>query len=489
MVGAAAGSAPARLICGQRDKDITTLGPYLARNVPLTEPPKNDVHAELRFVPIEARYGSDIRRGLGFLPTLARSKGIGEPHFDAALEEAAAALADEGAALAGDLDRITVDLGVDGARCLTASAALQLRGSTSWVAGTIGDNAAQSGPPPAIFWRAPIDSSSASYGRAADPTRYAGVVRTLRGFVEGGLAKEKIGSEADRKALAALINLPLGKDTNVVVASGNTPSAAKQAPAGKSSEQQIVDELLAGSLGWYMFGFDEGPASITKLLKDIVAVYGRKGLTDPLRKEMGKDADALPAAKFVAAPRELGKGALDLELKFEIPAKRGEKPVSFAVHALLMAEGKSTWLAVGANRDDLVKHLLKVKAGAPESGTLAARAGLEPLRNGKSVSSGFVTIGTLTRGLGAIVGNPALTSQMPRRVSGPAEEIARALANLPNKGETPIFIVTEAKKEGAAPRSETTLQVQKGTFEDLGVLVMTGLRLAEKSGALQKATP
>jgi hypothetical protein len=233
-----------------------------------------------------------------------------------------------------------------------------------------------------------------------------------------------------------------------------------------------------------MLGFDEGPEALTKLLKDVVAVYGRKGLIDPLRKELNRDAQALPAAKFVAAPRELGRGALDLELKFEIEAKRGEKALAFALHVLLMADGKSTWVAVGANRDDLVKHLQKAKSGAPAGGTLAARAGLEPLRSGKAVSSGFLTLSMFTRGLSAILGNPAMTSQIPGRMGASMEEIGRTLNNLPNKGETPIFVVSEAKQE-AGPRTEFTLQVQKGSFEDLGLVLMTGARLANKAGLIK----
>ncbi|APR83823.1 Hypothetical protein A7982_09172 [Minicystis rosea] len=486
VVGAAAGAAPARLICGHRDKDITTLGPYLARNVPVSEPPKNDMHAELRFAPIDARYGGDIRRGLGFLPNLARARGIGESRFDAALEEAATALAEEGSALAGDLDRVTVDFTADGGTCLTAKTALQMRGSTSWVAQSIAESSAKSGPPPALFWRAPVDSGSASYGRAADPARYAGILRTLRGFAEGGLAKEKIGSEADRKALASLLNLPFAKGTSFVVASGHAQGGSKQPAGAKLDQQQLADELVGSYLGWYMIGFDEGPEAITKLLKDLVAVYGRKGLTDPLRKAIGKDARMLPTLKFVTAPRQLGKGAQDLEIKFEIEPKAGEKPIVVTVHALVMADGKSSWLGFGANRDEVVKHLLMAKSGAPDSGTLSARAGLEPLRNGKAVSSGFVTLGVLTRGIGSVLDNQAITSQMPGG-AGPVAELGRALHNLPNKGDTPIFVVTDAQREG--PRSETSLQVQKGSLEDLGVLVMTAVNLAGKAGLLQKPQP
>src|SRR5262249_22306442 len=124
VLGAAAGTAPARLICGPREKDVAVLGPYLARNLPVAPLPEKDLHAELRFATIDARYGGEIRRAVGLLPNLARMQTINNPHYDQALEEAAQALAGEGAALAGDLDRLTIDLGPDGS-CLNAAASLQ----------------------------------------------------------------------------------------------------------------------------------------------------------------------------------------------------------------------------------------------------------------------------------------------------------------------------------------------------------------------------
>jgi hypothetical protein len=338
----------------------------------------------------------------------------------------------------------------------------------------------RAGHPPAIFWRAPVDSDSASYGQATDVSRYSGIFRTLRGLVEGKLAKEKIGSEADRKALAALITLPLGRDTSVVVASGHVPGAARPRGDAKLTEQQIADDLVNGYLGWTMLGFDEGPEALTRLLKDIVAVYGRKGLTEPVRKELGEHAGALPVLKFVGAPRELGKGGLDLQVQFDIPPKPGDKPVNVGLHLLLMADGKSTWIAIGADRDVLIRHLTAARTGAPDTGTLASRQGLEPLRAGKAISSGFLTLSMFTRGLSTVLANPGLAPDP--KTATKWVELGNALNNLPHKGATPMFVTSEATP-GAGPRGELTMQVQKGSFEDIGVLLMAGLRLANGSGA------
>src|SRR5262249_45129897 len=150
------------------------------------------------------------------------------------------------------------------------------------------------------------------------------------------------------------------------------------------------------------------------------------GLLDPLKKELGPDASSLPAAKLVTPPRELGRGALDLELKFQIDAKRSEKkPLEFALHVLLMPDGKSTWIAIGPTRDDLVKHLLMAKSGAPETGTLAARPGLESLRNGKNTGSGFITLRMFTRGVGGVLTDPAFLGQVKSNAQGPLEELGR----------------------------------------------------------------
>ena len=45
-----------------------------------------------------------------------------------------------------DLDNVTVDVGVDPSACLSASASLELRGNSSWLAGAMADGANRAGP-------------------------------------------------------------------------------------------------------------------------------------------------------------------------------------------------------------------------------------------------------------------------------------------------------------------------------------------------------
>lgn len=476
-IAASVGSAPARLVCGRKDKDIVALGPYLARTLPTSPSTDSDMHGELRFAPIDARYGEMLRQILPSLPALAKNQAaIGEPTFDRALVEGATGLADELGAIATDLDKITFDVGVSSTAGVTAQGSLVLRNNHSWLAGTLAERADRAGPPPAIFWRAPKDSDAAFWGRAADPSRYSAILRVLRTLGEGALAKMKVGTPADRKALVDLIQLPLSKDTTTVQASGHIDP---KRPSAKPTAQEAFDGMLSPWIGWNLMGFDEGPAAITKTIKNMVGVYNRATLLAPLKKEMKQDAKMLPTVKTVAAPPQLGAGGLDVEIKssgIESPfPPRGDGPrgkaetLSVALHLLVMADGKQTWVALGMNRDELVKRLLQVRLGAPESGTLSARAGLEPLKSGAIMTGGFFTLAPILKAAAASADWIGPMANKP-----PPPEVQRALAvigTVPNHGETPMFLTT--RTTAASPiHADIAIRLPKGAIDDLTSLAI-----------------
>jgi hypothetical protein len=517
-ISVSAGATPARLVCAEKEKDITTLAPYLTRTVPTQAPLASDFHLEVRVTPLDTRFGDQLRQQLRGLPILAQSQAtIGEPDFDNAVMTSATALSDELGAFVGDLDRLQIDATLDKGTCLTSTTALQMRGKSSWIVNTLVDHADRVGPPPAIFWRAPRDSSSVFYGRGADPARYTEILRTLRTMLVGAMKKVGVGSDDDRKALAELVAMPLSKDVNTVSSSGHSdpvpakagakPAAAtKPAPAHHGSSGAIVTAVQ--NLGWYVTGFDDSADAIAKQLKDFVAVYNRKGLHDPLKKALGDDATFLPTIKLVTAPAGLGKGALDIEIKLDVPddepwkpppgvllddqAPRGgkggkpAKPVKVAakpktkttltLHLLLAIDGKAAWIGMGGDRDDVVKHMLMSKSGSPDSETIASRPGLEPLKNGKNLSGGFLTLNTFLK---------AVENGMGAALADKPSELAEAqhmMSQLPNKGETPIFITT-ITTAGGTPRTEVKLEMTKGSFEDVGSIVNQAM------GAFMRAKP
>ncbi len=472
VIAASAGAAPARLVCGTKDRDITTLTPYLTRTLPTAQVGANDLHIEARLAPVEARFGAMLRSQVQVLPVLARGElAMGEPKFDRAIVDAASAIADEAVALIGDADRVSLDVSVDPTSCLRASGALALRAQTSWLAQGMADRPDRAGPAPAIFWRAPKDSSSVGYSRGMDPARIAPILRNLRQMLDGLLTKFEVGSAADRKALTDLVDLPIGKDVVTVNASGRLDLPA---PAGgKITPQQQVDAILNSYLGWSVIGYEEGSAAVAKQLKDIAAVYNRKGFQAPLKKALGKEAIFIPTIKAGAGPAGLGADSVDLEIKLAgVPASElglksgtGKEKVNGEIHVLLMPDGKGrTWLAIGSKRDELVKRLLAAKTGAPDAGTIASRTDLEPLRTGKHMGAGFLSFGPIIKNLDR-------TDTLMGKQSDPQlEKLIRSLGALPNKGEAPIFVTT-AVAGGDAPRGEISFWVPKPVLEDVGALL------------------
>jgi hypothetical protein len=478
-IAASAGSTPARLVCADREREMMTLAPYLARTMPtLSMPQQADLHGEFRFIPLEARHGAALRDLLSKAPALAESQLTRQDSkFDRAIIEAATALADEAGSIATDLDKITVDVTLAPNTGLTAASSLQLRARKSWLAQTLTERPERAGPPPALFWRAPKDSTTAFFGRGSDPSRFTAMLKTLRTLVEAGLATEKIGTPADRKALADLFTLPLGKDTNTVSASGQLPPPAK---AGGSPQQRF--DALAGSwVGWHLFGADESPAALTKWIKDAVSVYNRPSLLAPVRKGMGKDASMIPSIKVVPAPAQLGAGSLEVDITVanlpadvlpDVQPQEKSGKITFRGYVLLMADGKNTWVAVGTSKDELVKRLLMVKTGAPEAGTLAVRAGLEPLRGGNNMSAGFSTIASFTSGL------PDMLE--PMASSDPdVKNVLEAVKNLPNKGEAPILMGTRVTA-GGSPRTDIAINMPKKAIEDVVAIAINVMKNAQK---------
>ncbi len=473
VIAASAGPVPARLVCGPRDRDVMALTPYLTRTLSTVPAGPTDVHAELRVAPIDQRFGALARQVLAGAPMYAQSElSIGEPKFDRTLMEAASALADETSDLLGDIDKIGMDFSLSPTAGLTMSGSLSLRRTKSWIAQGIAERPTKTGAPP-MFWRLPKDSEMAVFAGGSDPARYSNILRTLRTLLDGVLTKENIGTPADRRALAELIAMPLQKTTSSVQASGHTDDTKSKA---KEAAQQKIDAMLDSYVGWHLTGVDEAPAATVKYLKDFVAVYNRRSLLQPLRDELGDDAKFLPTVKTVPPPAQLGAGALDVEIKVSnIPADEFDKAfggsgakgktLSVAVHMLVMGDGGTTWIAIGTNRDSLVKRLLSVKNGAPESATLATRSGLEPLKSTAPWTGGFFTIAAVTA---------SLKSSMEMMPAGGSEarEMADALSKMPNGGLTPM-ILTGTVSSGSPVVSQTSFNVPRGTMEDIAAMVMS----------------
>ncbi|WP_437570441.1 hypothetical protein [Sorangium sp. So ce542] len=490
FLAASAGSTPARLLCGDRDRDVTTLGPYLARTLPTLAPEARDLHGEVRFVPLSTKYGDMAKQQLGGLPILAQSQlSIGQPQFDRALTDATTAVQAELEALINDASKAVVDLKVDNQTCVNLTAALELRGQSSWLTKTMADGASRAAPAPALYWRVPKDSHGAFFDHGYDPAHYTGILKTLREMLEGWLEKEKIGKPADRKALADVLSLPINR-TPSVSAHGYVDAPPAAAKTGKPSPNEILDGMMGGFVGWNLFGFEEAPDALVKYLKNAVAAYNTPALRKRL-PELDIDPKDLPTVKTVQAPKELGKTSLAVEIQItsELPSpdadaaqapagKAKPKPkATVTLHLFLMGDEKTTWIAFGHDKRELLRRLAMVKAGAPDTDTLASRPGLEKLKTGKFVSGGFSTLVPITRALQSVLTTLDSPGAAPMALPPEARRFGEALAKLPHKGEGLMFITTQ-EQGGAAPRAEIAINVSKPVLEDIGALLAAGLQMA-----------
>ena len=466
-VVATGGKIPARVVCGDRTRDLLSLGPYLGKTLGNQAATGGDFHAEIRLRGLFNKYGAKWSRKVKGLPILAEEGKIGVPAFDDALMDAAAALAAEAGSLIHDLDRLDFDVSVDATKGVVAKGRVRFAGKHSWLVQSIADTASVAGPAPPIFWAAPKTSAAAGFGYSADPARYNGVFKTARVLLKGLLEKEKIGTAADRQAIAKLLSMPFKKHTAGMQATGYFGK--------KLSKSNMFLDLIGGSVGWQLMGIEQKATDLRAYFQDVVKVYNRATLQKLMKKALGSEAKYLPKVRTVRAPASLGRGALDIEiavanienpmsgLKSKGRATGPKKKVTLKMHLLLMADGKRTWMGFAFDRNKLAKLMVKTKANK-SADSLASLSTLGIFKAGKHTSGAFTTLAGLLDSLKPAI-EAGLSLAPPEVVKGPGKQVLNLLKSLPNKGATPITFLTSAKQSGEA---SFRMSLPGATLADLG---------------------
>lgn len=492
-LAAASGRTPARLVCAEKARDLEVLGPYMARNLPTVADADSDIHVELLLRGLLDKYGRQWASQARGLPVFAEEFKVGIPRFDAALMDAAASLAAEADELIKDADKIVLDASVSPGSGARLAVQLHFAGKRSWFVQTVTADASQAGPAPGIFWRAPSESDTVNYARMPDPARYEPVLATGRALLEGWLEHEKVGTAADRAALAKLVRIPFRKGAANVVAQGHFASKAMGASPTPA-------QLLEQTVGWTLVGVEEGGAELRAWLEDAVRTYNRPSLQSLMKKTLASDAEHLPKVRTVPLSPQLGGRGLAVEIvvpnldaEMAIPMELPPPPLpphgapspppiggpvgvrppkppgkggnSVALHVLLMVDGDKSWIGVAANKDELVKLMAALKSGGEP---LAKRPGLERLKR-EIHSSGTVTS---LRGLLSYA-MPSLWFLMIGRIGGgndPLEEIKQAMDRTPSKASSPILAFGDVR-DGARPSMTLTVEVPSGALKDAGALV------------------
>jgi hypothetical protein len=461
VASVAAGPVKARLVCAPREDDLVALRPYLTRTAPVEPPPPSDLFAEIDVAAIDAKFGGQLRKIVPSVPSLvSRQYGIGDPTFDHALEDLVRFAANEGTAALSDLDKVHVDGKLDPAGGLSFSVSSSLRDKKSWFIRTALSTPA--GPAPALFWKGPADSATAGFTTFSDPAALADVTRPLKGLIEGGLASAKIGTDAERKKLSALLDFPIQKGS---VFAGFSGDGFVGKPAEPKTAKEKMQAALAVTSGWSLVGTNQKADAITKWLDDASKAVGQAGIQAAIKKETGGDLSV--SMKSTKAPAKLaGAKAYNLVVVGDQKKAKGKDVVEITYSVLVVPDGDTTWIAVGFDANDLAERVLQVKAG---STSLAGRADLAPLKTGTLSGGGFFSARTFRSGaMGFFMGRQPdeKTTQADMLMNG-AKDLERMMDSLPSKGRSPVFY--QASSTPTEIRASITLP--KPTIDEIGAVL------------------
>jgi hypothetical protein len=488
------GDAPARLVCGQRDRDLEALLPYMTRGLPTATLGTSDMHLEVRFAPLQEKARPFIEQGGSRLPAMAalfvsRETGITDP----TVLDLVGSVAEETVRFGEDLDSLVLDAALDSSTTTASSkGTLKLHGSKSWMSKVLTGRADKQGPAPDIFWQVPKDSDTASFGRGADPKLFEALPRAVSALF-GAVVKDKL-PDADRKAIQDWIAKMPTIDAVAVSARGHVEPPADKAGAakGKRTPAEAIKssrEQLTKLLGWTLVGYDTKADVFGDWLKEMVRVYNRPTLQAFLKKNLGSESAKLPVLRTASIPG-MPAGSLVIEAGINLTSKdvwdlardRNEEWTShpagapakgfIGVTIAVVPDGNRSWVAFGADPLTLRDKIKSTLAAAPKDGTLAGRPGLEALKTGTVLSGGFMTLASVTHSFSDVAKRGGSRRE--------AKMFSAMEAAMPNKGQTPILIIGTATG-GATPTYSAEVRVQKGTIDDLasGFLAAVAQKMAK----------
>lgn len=430
---ASAGPTKARIVCGARDADLPALGPYMVRTLSTEPATGKDLQADIDVAAVNARFGDDLKKLLPAVPNLAKRRyGNGNATYDSAFEGGARFVVDDLGLLLGEVKNVHFEAAVNETTGIDLSGRVDFAGAPkSWLGRAALTTPAA--PAPSIFWQGPGDADGAWFGVFGDPGSYNELTKALKGMLIGALEKDKVGSDAERKKIAALLDLPIVKNTTFV-AFGGAAKVTKpgQAKSGKEKWQQAFDMLM----GWYVIGLDQKADPWVKWMKDGAAAFNQPGVQKGIKAAIGKN-DTL-TLKSVAAPKSLGKGATALELGFASKPDQTEGVLSF----IAMPDGDKTWIAAGFDKAEVSERLLRAKDSRE---TMKDRAELASLKKESVASAAFATLRSFRSTAFSLLmmrAEPSEGQSAADIMVGGIKEADKLFDGLPGKGRAPIYMKT-----------------------------------------------
>lgn len=473
-----AGASTTRLVCGSSDAALRQLGPFLTRTAPRA-PVVSDVHMEVRFEPLK----SFVALGRTMMPgILSEAMGV-RRGADPAARELVEGLTGEVCDLATDLSQITLDAKLEDALG-RVDTRVTFKTASSVLARIATGHADRVDLPPSSFWHLPVDSDFAFFNRGIDPKELDHPRELLLKLLRHALEKEGLG-ESDRKALSDGLTHLFSVGAPTVVAKGVDLAAVRQAldslQAAKddAAHEAATRAALDATVGWFLIGYDESPARLEGAMKEIASAWNRPALAKLMK--IAASGGTPPSLKIVpaAASLKLPKDTTHLELTVFPPhatphpaAPASAKPAPpakpFKLHAFAVPDAGRVWLAIGLDEAAVAAKVRASLSSAPTEGTLAARPGLESMKDARVSLGGFTTV------------RAALTTQpdaFPAAQGAKAKRIYALIAGLPDQGATPIPLLTTAAPgatDSPAGSLSTTLRLPRSAIEGIVKVAMMG---------------
>ena len=454
-VGAAVGSAPARLVCGHRAHDVDGLFNYATRGLSNEPLPSVDFQLELRLEPIKKKYQAELGSARLLVGFLLREVQVDNPRFDRALSDVAYTLVDEATAFVHDLDKLRIDSNLDSAKNLIdLRFNLKFAGQKSWLVQASAETLAMIEPAPDLFWQMPADSSQATFGVGWKPGRLKPIGRTLAQLLDGYFESVKVPA-AVRNQAAKSLELLFELNTKQVRAQGEL-------------SEQPSDPLLAADyrlFGWEVAALEGDPKNLLTMFDGLWASLGSRDLAR-LAKTRGNSAllpkfsshgvqvrGFKPGAKAYRV--DISRELFEKYAKWQLgPATKGKALTKSAPLSLIVAyDGVHSWVGACPDEKALIKRLESLKD--PQAPVLRTREGLEPLKNTPRAAGGFFTLARFA----------GQTAALGVRTA----EAQKLFTALPHHGETPILFSYDLNSSG--PEITTTFTVPRAAVQDLGALV------------------
>lgn len=404
FVAPALGRAAARLVCGEDRESVELLSPYLTRGRPSDTTGDADVHVELRAEPAWQQFGDKAQLLELTVPMLLGELSIGNPEFDAALRDGATALVSEVILSLGELRDLRLDARLKNDPNASAQNELDLElqvafnAQRSLAARALADGESRATVAPDTFWKLPADATQALYYSVSNPALTEGAIDVLERLFESGLGH--LGASASvKRAWPAAFEQAMAVRGPLVSARGPVPQDAL--PATLDAREQLRSEL-----GYAVIGVEDPDNRYGAWFQRTLELYEDAALRKSLAARYGLDPAKLPKAQTKKGPARLSEArtyelALPAALFAEALEKKGADPQALAPIPIVLTscrDGQYTWFALSSYGAVVEQKLVAVLRASGPEGSLAARPGLDRLRQEKSSIAGFQTLAGIASG-------------------------------------------------------------------------------------------